>query len=233
MKKGLFHINSNQQENGQSLAEVLIAVAVGAIIIGSAAIGIDVLLRSNADSRASQTASFLAREYLDKARSLSESDWHNIYNLSPKGTTSTYKIVASGTTGLAIASGTESLGIDNNAYNRYFIVEEVKRSTTTDAIVAVGGWRTFCTDILSPCDPSTQKVTVAVQWLSGGQNREVKISEYFTRWRNKIFQQTDWSGGPNQPTSSPLTEPNDKFVTSTNIDYSSTKGSIKILKLEE
>mgnify|MGYP001611742244 CR=1 FL=1 len=205
-----------QIKRGQSLAEILIAVAVGAIIIGSAAIGVSVLLRSNVDSRASQTASFLAREFLDKTRSLSESDWHNIWDLSPKGVASSYKIVASGTTGLAIASGTESSTIENITYTRYFTVENIRRDASDNIVESGGTWD----------DPSTQKITAVVQWPSGGQTREIAISEYFTRWRNKIFRQTDWSGGPGQ--TSTLAEPDNKFASSSNIDYTSSSGAIII-----
>ena len=184
--------NLKPNSRGQSLAEILIAVAVGAIIIGSAAVGISLLLRSNLDSRSSQTASFLAREYLDKARSLSESNWHNIYDLSPKGATSAYKIVASGTTGLAIASGTESSTIENITYTRYFTVENIRRDASDNIVESGGTWD----------DPSTQKITAVVQWPSGGQtqgrSRRGRSCEHPVRCRCRFGQSLQLVGHPSE-----------------------------------
>ena len=200
------------QEKGQSLAEILIAVSIGAIIIGSAAVGVSLLLRSNLESRSYYTASFLAREFIDKARSVAEGNWHDIYDLQ-KGTTSSYKFTASGTA-LTVASGTESSTAENTTYTRYFTVENVYRDGSGN--ITESGSE----------DPSTQKITALVRWASGAQTKEVTVNEYLTRWRNKIFPQSDWSGGSGE--TGVLTEPNNKFASSTNIDYTSSSGSIVI-----
>ena len=208
MKSVIFLI----EKKGQSLAEILIAVAVGAIIIGSAAVGISLLLRSNLESRSSQTATFLARELIDKTRSVAEGSWHDIYNLQ-KGSPNFYRFTASGTM-LAVTTSSESSTIENITYTRYFITENVYR--VGGDIVESGGAE----------DPSTQKITAVVEWPSGGQIRKITVSEYLTRWRNKILPQTDWSGGSEE--TGILTEPNNKFASSSNINYTSSSGSIII-----
>ncbi len=98
-------------------------------------------------------------------------------------------------------------------YQRYFSVENVLRDAL-DNISSSGDE-----------DPSTQKITVNVEWKV--LNREAKLtnSDYLTRWKNKVFNQNDWSGGPGE--NNPLTIPNNRFYTSTNIDFSKP-GVIKI-----
>lgn len=103
-------------------------------------------------------------------------------------------------------------------FERYFYVENVCR--TSDADYELAG--------VHPCDPgetddpSTQKVTVVVNW---GDTGEFIVDDYITRWRNRTFPQTDWSGGSGSE--GPFTEPTNEYSTSTDI-ATSTPGSIKV-----
>ncbi len=97
-------------------------------------------------------------------------------------------------------------------YTRYFYVTNVGRDGG-GYILSSGG-----TD-----DPSTQLITV-VYGAKGAATST--ISEYITRSRNSVFDQTDWSGGPGQD--GPVTSTNSRFASSSNIDYSTTTGSIRI-----
>lgn len=118
----------------------------------------------------------------------------------------------------------------NRIYARSFTIDNVSRDSC--------GVGSITTDATSTCssgpavagvadDPSTQKITVGVNW-SGGGSRGSSISkvQYLTRAVGSIFKQTDWSGGSGQ--SGPITAPNSQYASSTSIDYSSSTGSIII-----
>lgn len=87
--------------NGQSLIEILIALAIGALLIGAAAIGIMFMIRATGTNQNLQTASGLVREVVEKLRAWSGADWQNVYSLN-KGLTTSYFLTATGTTFLAI-----------------------------------------------------------------------------------------------------------------------------------
>ncbi len=87
--------------DGQSLIEILLALAIGAILIGAAALGIAFMIKSTGTNRNLQIASSLVRETIEKLRAWSSADWQNVYALE-KGLTTTYFLNASGTTFAAI-----------------------------------------------------------------------------------------------------------------------------------
>ena len=97
-------------------------------------------------------------------------------------------------------------------YTRYFYLDDVGRDVS-DALLSSGGTN----------DPSTKKTTVVYGWPNGPTS---SFSMYLTRFRNNVFDQTDWSGGPGQE--GPATTTNSGFSTSTQIYYSTTTGSIII-----
>ncbi|MFA6407732.1 MAG: LamG-like jellyroll fold domain-containing protein [Candidatus Paceibacterota bacterium] len=107
-------------------------------------------------------------------------------------------------------------------FTRYFYVENTCR--TNDASSSVSG--------VAPCgsitpassdDPSTQKITSVTEWPTKASTGQVSFSDYITRSRNVIFQQTDWSGGTSGGV---VTSPQSTFTSSTNLD--SSGGSIRI-----
>lgn len=80
----------------------------------------------------------------------------------------------------------------SSIYTRNFYVENVCRSTgATGEIVSAGG---ACAGGSSD-DPSTQKITVSVSWPTGVTTTQLTLTDYLTRWKNAIFEQSDWSGG--------------------------------------
>ncbi|MDO8664873.1 MAG: LamG-like jellyroll fold domain-containing protein [Candidatus Liptonbacteria bacterium] len=110
-------------------------------------------------------------------------------------------------------SATEVKTINNAAiYTRYFYLDTVGRDVS-DALLSSGGTN----------DPSTEKATVVYGWLNGPTST---FSMYLTRFRNNVFDQTDWSGGPGQD--GPATTTNSSFSTSTKIYHSTTTGSLII-----
>ncbi|MBI2591293.1 MAG: LamG domain-containing protein, partial [Candidatus Brennerbacteria bacterium] len=80
--------------------------------IGVLTSAVAVALKSNVQIKNFQVASSLSQELVDKARIISEAKWNDIYNLSPKGTSTNYFIIASGTN-LAVIPGKEGVLGDN------------------------------------------------------------------------------------------------------------------------
>lgn len=104
---------------------------------------------------------------------------------------------------------------ESAVFSRYFVVENVCR--TNDASSTISG--------ASPCesgsleDPSTQRVTSIVEWIASSGLTDLTLVDYITRWKNAIFQQTDWSGGSGDD--GVYTEPGSSYSSSTNIDTGS------------
>ncbi|OGY97652.1 MAG: hypothetical protein A3A43_01745 [Candidatus Liptonbacteria bacterium RIFCSPLOWO2_01_FULL_56_20] len=196
---------------GQSLVEILIAVAVGMILVVGGISVIVPALRSNTDAGRTQVAVGLGRALLDNVRAWSEADWHNITSIS-SGPGSHYYLNATSSP-FTVAAGDESVAAATTTYRRYFYVEDVLRDASEN-IVTSGGVN----------DPSTKKVTVAYGWLTGPMNT---LGTFVTRSRNKTYQQTNWSGGGGFE--GPATTTNSQFSTSTpNIDFQSIPGSITL-----
>lgn len=222
---------SFNRNNGQSLIEVLIGMSIGAILIGAAAASTVFVLRSNYDVKTTQIASSLADEYIGNINSLVLSDWQKIYTPpAGKGADSQFYLTASGTT-FVLVSGVTTTVVEGKNFTRYFSIENVSRNLCGAGDISINA-TTSCAQIGDSGiadDPSTQKITVNAQWEGG---RSLNKIQYLTRIQNKVFIQTDWSGGANQEffaTSTNNTSVNSKFATSTNnINYSSSTGAITI-----
>lgn len=69
-----------KDRSGQSLVEVLIAISIGALIIGAAVVAISLTLKSDVKNESAAFALPLARDLLDKTRSIAEGAWTNLYS---------------------------------------------------------------------------------------------------------------------------------------------------------
>lgn len=207
-KRLIFFRLFSQVKRGQSLVEILMAVALGAIMIAAAATVISVSLKTNTQASRIQVGTGLAKGLLENVKVWSEQNWHNIVSLS---TTSLNHYYLSTSTPPSAISGDEVITIGSSTYIRYFYIDDVGRDGN-GKIVSSGGIN----------DPSTKKITV--EW-STNQVPTTSVSAYITRSRHKIYLQTDWSGGGGQQ--GPLTTVGNQFSTSSNIIYT-TPGSIYI-----
>ncbi|TSD01910.1 MAG: Uncharacterized protein Athens071426_606, partial [Parcubacteria group bacterium Athens0714_26] len=108
----------------------------------------------------------------------------------------------------------------SSVYTRYFYVDNVSRDSSQN-IESVYN--------INDDDPSTQKVIVRTEWLTGNTTNNVEITAYLTRWANNFASQTDWSGGDG--VSGPVTDFGSFFASSSNIDFSIATGSIRIIGL--
>ncbi len=196
--------------NGQSIIEVLVASAVGVILITGAIVIIAPTLKGSSASTTRSVSVARAVDLLENVRAWSESDWNRIASLSTS-TASQYYLTTS-TSPFSVQSGVESLRLSTTTYTRYFRVSDVYRDGS-GAIVASSG----------SLDPSTKKIT-AVYSLQN--NATSSMVTYVTRWGHRIIFQSDWSGGGNASGSATTT--NNTFATSSNVNVVTSTGSIYI-----
>ncbi len=196
---------SDSSQSGQSLVEILVSVGIVAILISSVVAAIVLTLRVNEQSEKSSVGSTLSQGLLDEVRSITGGRWHDLYDLSIKGETSTYHTV--GTTIISIASGTESVIREGVVYTSWFSVENVRRDSGGN-IVTSGGIK----------DSSTQKITARTEWNFRGDIASAVIVEYLTRWtRNQVTHFSNWDGSAGYE--GPITRPDSNYSTSTNINF--------------
>ncbi|MEK7192317.1 MAG: prepilin-type N-terminal cleavage/methylation domain-containing protein [Patescibacteria group bacterium] len=198
---------------GQSLIEILIGLAIGAILIGGAAATLTLTLRSGLQNKSIQIATGLSQEILSQIESFAEANWHNLYGLLEAP--SQYHLSVSGASFIS-SSGVEIIPIEGVSYTRYFTVENVSRDAS-NSIQAV----------YDPAndDPSTQKVAVTTSWQQGPDLASVTFNEYIARKKNLVFHQTDWSGGGGQL--GPVTIVNNKYDVSSGITINNPAGAIR------
>lgn len=98
--------------------EVLVAVTIGAIIIGSATGAIIVAINSNLQSRSTQIATGYAQEILGNMKSVAEGNWTRLYNVSSKGSGTQYYLAVyktlSGT--VAVTNNSPSVNGSSTAF---------------------------------------------------------------------------------------------------------------------
>lgn len=170
-------------KKGGLLLELLIVISLLALILSVGAQGIFVSLQSGKVSGERDTASTLATEGLEAARAVAEEKWQNIYNLTKMS--QHYQVALSGSK-WTLVPGDETITLNNAVYTRYVTIEDVSRDSTTRLIES--------SYISANDDPGTQKIIVTVVW-GVGNTESFSVSDFVFRWKNKICNQTDWSGG--------------------------------------
>ncbi len=96
-----------QTKHGQSIIEILVAITIGGLIIGSAVVAIRLSLRSSTQVQTVGSATPLMSSLIDNAKSVAEGSWNTLYNLSNKGADSKYYFVRDN--GLKIIEGEEGV----------------------------------------------------------------------------------------------------------------------------
>ena len=185
---------------GSLLLELLIVIGLLSIILTIGAQAVSVSLKSGKIAGERDVASGLAGETLEAVRGATEEKWQNLYTLTKTSqnyyaTTSVNKWV--------IATGTETITINNAIYTRYFTVSNVSRDPSTRLIETSYN--------SANDDPSTQQVAVTVSWTGGVP---FTTSDYFIRWKNKVCNQTSWSSSGS---SGVKTCPDTTYSSSTNL----------------
>jgi hypothetical protein len=118
--------------------EVVIGLAIGAILMGTAAFAVTTMLKTNLTSEKSQFASQFAQSLSDNVRSYAGGNWAGLYNLT-KATSSHYFLNASGTT-FVVVEGEEGV-VDGDVPDGLvgeWKFDEVETSTSTTTYDATG-----------------------------------------------------------------------------------------------
>jgi type II secretory pathway pseudopilin PulG len=201
-----------KNRQGQSIVELIVAMAVGVILLVGGVAAIVPMLKASKNVAQIQAASALGKELFENVRVLAEADWHALDGLSTSSA-GRYYIIAS-TSPFAVATGTESVVVSTTTYDRFFYLDDVYRNPT--APFEPGG---------SAYDPSTKRITVVYVWPT---NASDTITGYLTRAVDDVLWNNNWTAGGNQSGPVTATSTNDSFATSSNIDYVGTPGSIVI-----
>lgn len=208
-----------KQNRGQSLIEILIGVAIGAILIGGAAATITLTLRSNVQNKNIQVASSLSQAILDKVTVFADADWHNIDEVSGIVLGESYHVVPK-SGGLERASGDQTETVEGIVFSTHFIVDSVHRNSSTEKIEESSG--------VTYEDPSTKKISAITTWTEKGEAANITVNKYITRSRSLIVKQTDWSGGKVTPADPVVSSADSEFYDSKGIKFSAS-GLIKKL----
>lgn len=136
---------SNKDQVGVTLVEVMIAIAIIAIMI--VVVGYSVLTYVDARTQLLDDTKglYLAEEGVELLRALRDEDWNTIDALTLGGT---YGLAVSTTT-IGIAGATEVI---DGVFYRSFVVSEVRRDGNDDIDLSGGG----------SVDPNTRSITVSV-----------------------------------------------------------------------
>ncbi|MDZ4231257.1 MAG: hypothetical protein U1C52_00490 [Patescibacteria group bacterium] len=204
------------KEKGQSMFEVVVAIAIAALIVGSSVTAIVVSLRSGTANVAAQKAYGLAGQMLNNVRSYTEANWAEIYNLADKTSNGIYSFQVTATssesTTLGIATTTEVITFssdsaeENIEYTTWFSVENVPRSGFNVIGAGTG-------------DPATQKITAHVSWDVGGGARAIELVQYLSKVRTLTIAFDDWSGSSGVV--GPVTGPTNDYYSVTNATITS------------
>lgn len=208
----------------QSIIELLLAIAVGVILVGAAIVVIAPTLKISTETNEAKVGAALGRELVEKLRVFAESDWHKIDALAT-GSLNIFHITSTNNM-FATSTGAENITVGTTTYTRYFFLEDICRDGSGNVSTATLSAFDTCADVGYGlvADPSTKKATVVFRWPQSATNT---FSTLFTRWRSRVFWQTDWSLGVTSSIVS-ATSSAFGFVTSSNISYASTTGEIFI-----
>lgn len=163
---------------GQSLMELIITIALVALILPALLTGFVATRSGRAQKEQRQQAIALVREGQESTRVFREADWTNFANFSGQ---TVYPQSAAGT--WVLTDVPQALSGAFSGFTRTIIISDVYRDSATFAIVTQGTANSYN-------DPSTKKVTTTVGWDTPIQNSSVKTTEYLTRNGNIVFSES-------------------------------------------
>lgn len=224
-------------DRGIALVEIILAVAVVAVVVTMAAQTSVVSFRSADVSRERSQAVELVKEGLEALRAVRDFDngssqgWNRIYlppdgtgnAVTGKGSGNPYYLKVSGSNWiLTNAAADGEIPVGDITYTRKIIIDNVSRdiSGTIESIYNS-----------SRDDPSTQKITIQITKPESSAVL-AEASDYFSRSRNDVCPQTNWDPGASATV---LPAPNagncynnSKYESKTDIDTTVTSGSLKL-----
>ena len=209
------------------MIEILIAIAVGVILIGVTIMIIAPVLQIDTETNEDKVGAALGRDLFERVRVYLGGDWHNFNASAATGSDAHYYLTTSTDPAdpVSIVDGEESVLVSTTTYTRYFYIEDMCRAhafSSSSQIIDIASATSGCSDGFS-FEPSLRRVSIVYVWPESSSRT---FSVIMSRFKNEILSQTDWSGGSGF--SGPSADPTDNFSDSLRINFSSTTGSIKI-----
>lgn len=152
---------------GQTLIELLITIALAAILIPALLVGFSVARSGRAQQDQRLAATTYLKEAQEAVRVVAQNGWANLAN-------GTYHPVVSGST-WALVSGAETI---NSNFTRQIEISDVFRDPV-GTIATTGG----------TLDPSTKQLTTTVSWTNPLAS-SVTATSYLTRYKNSAYLET-------------------------------------------
>lgn len=143
-------------QNGQTLAEVVVAIGVVVLLVTGLIIGTSVTLKASQYGKARSQAAQYAQEAVEMARALRDSSWTTFFSYS--GTSQCLSKTGEWTT-MSVSCP--------------FDIDAMYARTVTFT------WR----DDLSVTNDERMKVDVVVSWTDGAKAYTAPLTTYFTQWK--------------------------------------------------
>ncbi len=197
-----------KDKKGQSLVEVIIAMAIFALI-SSAIMSVTMGSLNGLTQGGDETeAQGLAQEGMEAIRSIRDGAWNELVS-SPA------KVSISGST-WALSSGSSEL--INNKYTRTITLSDVCRDGSNSIVNCPGIYT----------DPHTKFASTTVSWLPRfNATNTIEQYGFITNWESQDWVQTNWVGGSGQSVWSDVTK---YFSDDSNLDIT-ILGEIKLKEL--
>lgn len=206
-------MNDMKNQRGVILIELLLALSILTVVGGLVTTVFYAGQRSGNTAIQRTQAVQLAQEEIDAAKAVAEENYFTFYSLLKGSANPYHPVIAAGA--WTLSTGTENVTLDSRTFTRKIVIDNVSRdgSGNIESVYSSGN-----------DDPSTQKMTATVSVT--GQS-DIVLTDYYTRWRNTVPAQSDWSGGTG--TAGPVTTFSTGYDTDDGgIDATGTTGSIKL-----
>jgi len=157
--------------SGQSLIELILAIAIASIFLVSFILGIIGVREGYKRSSINTDAKILLQKEIEALRSIKETNWNSF------ATAGTYHVVQSGSS-WTIANGTS---VDNNLTHGFSVYDVCRFSANTPIV--------DCSSPGSIVDPSVKKIVNSVDYDFLG-SKTISQTLYLTRSNNSFWEQT-------------------------------------------
>ncbi len=167
MRIKIFKTRETDFKKGSGLVEILVAVFIFTIVLGSLITASNMYLSGAEDNLKSAKGAYIAQEGIEAVKIIRDADWNTISALSDNTNYYLYFDTSSSTNNIWKATSTAS-SVDS-IFTRIFKVNAVYRDSN-GRIVSSGG----------TLDSDTEEVTVSVSWKSKNSTTTKTISTYIT-----------------------------------------------------
>jgi prepilin-type N-terminal cleavage/methylation domain-containing protein len=153
-------------KKGVSLVELLIAIFIFSVVLGSLITVSNMYLSEAGDSLKSAKAAYFAEEGVEAMKTIRDAKWTNITNLS---TSTIYYLTFNTASSTNYFWATTTTATSTDGFTRKITISSVKRDATGH-IISVGG----------TADANTRLINVSVSWISKKGTITKIISTYIT-----------------------------------------------------